>query len=338
MSTRPKSYVLVVGHGRSGTNWLLDILDASPETHCRNEPNEVPNSALEYVRDLWFSENAINHIVPDWDQKISLARISMSERDHRITTPKNHIYTFAQKSGLSGLPSSSKARKLLRLFVPTLRQGEWIVPWWISPSKKLNNSCTILKINMLAASFVDWHTKQYPQIPILHIVRHPGGYLNSSITRFFSKCSPEELEKELKFYRNMLRTATISSPKWQAVVGNIEAMNLIETVAWFWRINNEIIYSNGKNKPNYHLLVYEKIVSSPLELSKQIYHHCGLQWNKKTEKIILNGLNKSVWGSLSGEPSDIAKAWETKLTPEHKTLINKILNNSKMKSWWETEG
>ena len=35
------AYALIAGHGRSGTNWLLHLLDRAAATHCRNEPNEI---------------------------------------------------------------------------------------------------------------------------------------------------------------------------------------------------------------------------------------------------------------------------------------------------------
>lgn len=38
-------YVLVVG-GRSGSTWVLDLLDQSAETFCRNEPYGAAGSSL----------------------------------------------------------------------------------------------------------------------------------------------------------------------------------------------------------------------------------------------------------------------------------------------------
>ena len=46
MYMNPRRYVLIAGQGRSGTNWLLQILDLSSQTHCRNEPNDCIGSAL----------------------------------------------------------------------------------------------------------------------------------------------------------------------------------------------------------------------------------------------------------------------------------------------------
>ena len=40
----PRS-ALILGMGRSGTNFLLRLFDASPFTHGRNEPDRIPGSA-----------------------------------------------------------------------------------------------------------------------------------------------------------------------------------------------------------------------------------------------------------------------------------------------------
>ena len=42
---RPE-YALIVGQGRSGTSWLLDLFDLSPQTFCRNEPYGINGSPL----------------------------------------------------------------------------------------------------------------------------------------------------------------------------------------------------------------------------------------------------------------------------------------------------
>ena len=39
-------YAMVTGQGRSGTIWLLDLFDRSPETFCRNEPYNTGSSPL----------------------------------------------------------------------------------------------------------------------------------------------------------------------------------------------------------------------------------------------------------------------------------------------------
>lgn len=334
MSTKTPPYILIVGHGRSGTNWLLDILDASPNTHCRNEPDETANSSLEYMKSLRFSEKALEYVTDNWEERVNLSRISMSERDHHIDTSKNHIYALSQKTGLVSLPVRPKIKRALRIFVPNLWKGEWPVPWWISNRSDLENSCTILKMNMLFASFVNWHLEKYPHIPVLHIVRHPCGYLNSSINRFFSKCSLVKISQEYDLYQAMLHTTILNAPNWTKHLGELETMDLFETVIWFWRLNNEIINLFGRSYPNYRVVVYEKIVINPLINSKKIYDFCGLEWTEKIKTIITKGLKKSVWGDLSIDPIDNAEAWKKQLKPEYIDLTLKIMSNSHMISWW----
>ena len=40
------AYALITGQGRSGTNWLLELFDASSKTFCRNEPDRLEGSPL----------------------------------------------------------------------------------------------------------------------------------------------------------------------------------------------------------------------------------------------------------------------------------------------------
>ncbi|MEL4895851.1 sulfotransferase [Crocosphaera sp. Alani8] len=327
-------YVLIVGHGRSGTNWLLDILDASEKTHCRNEPDAVSNSQLEYVRTLWSSKDSLEEVLRQWETRINKAKLCMSERDHHIETPKQHIYPLSHKSGIATLPTRRKIRQALRLVMPQFRQGEWQVPWWIADETKLEQACGVFKINRLAAWFVHPLAVNYPQIPILHIVRHPGGYLNSALKRFFVSCSTEELNKEFELYQMIMKTAIQVYPEWQERVGDLSSMDLTETVMWFWCLNNEMIYEENKNNPNYHLLIYENIVANPLEQSQKVYDFCRLPWNEVVESQIKEGLTESVWGSLKSKPSAVAQAWRKSLTVEHQSLVSKILSTSRIEFLW----
>ena len=208
-------------------NWLVDILDASSLTHCRNEPNEVEGASLEYLQSLWYSKDALEKVISAWDERVAIAKISTSERDHHIETPKQHVYAISQKIGLSSWPVRPKIRRVLRLFLSDLRRGEWRVPWWISDRYALQNSCAVIKVNMLAAWFVNWHIHKYPNCPTIHIVRHPGGYLNSSIRRFFSQCTASQLHKERQYYGKMLSTAVQIAPHWSDILGDIESMDSV---------------------------------------------------------------------------------------------------------------
>ncbi len=49
--------ILISGKGRSGSNRLLDIFDASRETACRSEVNEIPGSAFHGIGGTLFADD-----------------------------------------------------------------------------------------------------------------------------------------------------------------------------------------------------------------------------------------------------------------------------------------
>lgn len=62
MKTLP--YLLIAGHERSGTNWLLEIFNLSPRTFCRNEPYGIdgsPLAALKLVTSPGWVDYVLHH-------------------------------------------------------------------------------------------------------------------------------------------------------------------------------------------------------------------------------------------------------------------------------------
>lgn len=338
MTSSTHRYALVIGNGRSGTNWLLSMLDASPLTFCRNEPQEIARSPYHQLPDPPLSGETSDLMANRWDAFVDWTASRIGERDHQPSVSKDYLYAWAQQTGLAGLPLRPKVQTALRPLVPALQQGEWRLPWWIGRQSQLEQAYAILKINDLKAWTAQWLFAHRRDVPILHIVRHPGGQLNSGIKRFFSDLTPAELDSEHRLYTGILRTAAALSPDWKAQFGDIDAMGLIEAVAWFWRYNNEEIYKAGQQADNYLCIRYEQLVQQPIESAQQVYALCGIPWTPEVEQQIKAGLGESVWGTLSKPPTAVANAWKSKLSAEHQTLANQVLQGSLMESWWTEEG
>lgn len=327
-------YALIVGNGRSGTNWLLSMLDASPETHCRNEPQDILTSPFhglpqpEQIQDLpgVMSERWLNFA--EWTGS------HMGERDHRIKTPKHHVHVLSQQLGVAHWPVRPKIRKALKLVWPEFRQGEWSMPWWIGRQGKLSQAYGVFKINDLRAWYVQWLLANYPHLPIIHLVRHPGGQLNSGINRFFSHLSQHELKQEHHLYTGILRTAAKLDSSWQNIFGDINSMELIEAVAWFWRYNNEEILKVGRLHSNYMFLTYEQLTKNPLSYARKMYDFCKIPWSSEIEGRIKDGLSLSMWGQLSEKPSEIADSWKSKLDPRYQLLAIRVMKGSNLEKFW----
>lgn len=328
-------YILIVGNGRSGTNWLLDILDASRLTFCRSEPDGIYSSPMRKIHDLEFKEQVHdsdafgNH----WDVMVEWTRLHIGIRDHQITTPKKYIHPVSLKLGLARWPNRPKIRKLLSFIMPELRQEEILMPWWIGDRYKLTQAIPVFKID-LDPWLVSWILQHRSQTTMLHIVRHPGGILNSTLERFWNKCSPEKATKELEINRNKLRTILKYEAEWADRFGNIDKMNYAETVLWLWCYKNERLFHIGKDCPNYMHIVYEKLTQDPVNYAKTIYQFCKLPWNPSVEDLIRAGTKESVWEKLSSTPTVVAEAWKAKLSQEYQTLTKRVLSDSFMENWW----
>lgn len=330
-------YILIVGNGRSGTNWLLSMLAASPETHCRNEPHDIASSPFHQLPSAQEIRRNPALMAQRWQYFVTWTARRMGERDHRITAPKTYVHPLAQQLGVAYLPARPKVRRALRYVFPALRQAEWRLPWWVGSERRLKEACGVLKINDLRAWIVRWVLENHPEVPILHIVRHPGGQLNSGLSRFFDHLSPEELTSERWLYQDILKTAIVVDPHWRSVLGSdvaISQFSLMEAVAWFWRYNNEEIYTLGQNYPQYRLVVYEQLAQNPLDYAQQVYSQCRLPFTPEIQGHIQQGTETSVWGKLDKPPAAVAEVWKKKLSPEHQALAQRVLEGSPMAAWW----
>ncbi|MEB3273340.1 MAG: hypothetical protein VKJ85_06095 [Prochlorothrix sp.] len=336
-TTSPPPYILVVGNGRSGTNWLLSMLAASPLTHCRNEPHDIASSPFHTLPTAQEIRCNPDLMADRWRSFVTWTVQRMGERDHRITAPKTYVHPLAQKLGVAYFPVRPKIRRTLKYLVPSLRQAEWRIPWWIGSQRSLNQACGVLKINDLRAWIVRWVLETQPEVPVLHIVRHPGGQLNSGIRRFFQDLSPTELASEQQLYQGILKTAIEVDPHWRPILGTeseISCLSLMEAVAWFWRYNNEEIYTLGQSYPQYQRVVYEDLAQDPLSYARQVYALCGLDFTLTVQAQIESGTQKSMWGKLSKPPAAVAEAWKQKLSPEYQALAQRVLAGSRMAPWW----
>lgn len=326
-----QQYMLIVGHGRSGTNWLLDILDASPDTFCRNEPNEVHQSQCQtHLKTLWHVGDEMSDMEAHWDEIAAWMSSHMGERDHRLTNPKSYIYPLSQQLGVAYFPARPKIRALLRTFSPQMRSGEWEMPWWIGNQAKLKQSYAILKINQ-ASRIAVWLLNNRPEVPILHIVRHPGGRLNSWLNRFLAKRDKDEISQRNK---DRLKEVLRIDPQWSKYFGDIDDMSIAESEMWFWRHVTENIHQAGEGAVQYNLLLYENLAQDPVFAAQQVYEFCELKWTSKIENLIFKGLKKSVWGKVKGTPMSVSQKWYDKLRPEEVDSVNRVLSGSLMEHWW----
>lgn len=325
-----RAYAIITGNGRSGTHWLMNMLDASPFTHCRSEPYGIRSSPFNQLPQIWVSGAAAPEIERQWDDIISWSNSRIGERDHRFRHPKRYIHPLSQKSRIAMLMTHPVIRRVMGLMQPSFRNSEWPLPWWVGSQRRLEEAYAVFKIN-LDQRIAGWLLANRPQARLLHIVRHPCGRLNSWLNRFLAS---RDSERVLAFRKERLRKIGEGEPAWREKFGSIDTMSVIESEVWFWLYVNESIHAIARSCPAYLPVVYEELAEDPLSNARKAYQFCGLPWDGQVEAIISAGLNEAVGKKISGTPASIAQSWKTKLPPEHIRTVENIVHDSPLMRWW----
>ena len=318
-------YVLVVGSGRSGSSWLLGLLNQSPETFCRNEPYGVTGSALAKLKShRFFLSDWNDDQQQQWDEAIRFAATHMGDRDHPIQVQKNYISGFSRAVGLCRAVQGRRLRRVLQVLSPSLRQGEWSLPWWLGSQQRLTESLPVLKL-IVSPGWTDFILRTRPNVNVLHIVRHPGGVLNSWLNRYVAHRDVHEVKNNS---RARLEELAQCDPNWARRLGDIQRMSIDELELWYWRYMNEIIWESGQQADKYHQLIYEELVVDTVALMRQVFERCSLRWTESTGQRI---------AALSSNSVSIATKWWNSLTAPQVDLVERILEDSAMKDWWSNE-
>ncbi len=207
---------------------------------------------------------------------------------------------------------------------PSLRQGEWSLPWWLGSKQRLTESLPVLKL-IVSPGWTDFILRTRPNVKVLHIVRHPGGVLNSWLNRYVAHRDVREVKNGS---RARLEQLAQSDPNWARRLGDIQRMSIDELELWYWRYMNEIIWESGEQAGNYHQLIYEELVVDTVALMRQVFARCSLGWSESIGQRI---------AALSSNSVSIATKWRNCLTAPQVDVVERILEDSAMKDWWSNE-
>lgn len=325
----PHRYSVVTGQGRSGTNWLLDLLDTSAETYCRNEPNAIEGSPFEVLGPLWLNDVNASIWEREWDGVAEIATRSMGERDHPFSVPKEFARSWAQKAKAIDRLHGRRSLQALRVVMPSLRDGQWPVPRWVASPEALAAAHGVLKVNR-ANGVLRWVLVHRPQVPVVNIIRHPSGRHLSYVRRFLSTQDAAEV---LAASHEQLRTIAQHDAVWAARFDDIEALDHLESQMWMWRYVNETLDETGREAANYHRVVYEELADDPIGHVERLYRALGLRWDDTARSAAHATVNHSVWGKVA-DPKSVAEAWRAELPSEDIERIDTLLADSPLAALW----
>jgi len=314
-------YIMISAHGRSGTNWLLEVLDLSAHTYCRNEPNELKDSLLNGLGSEWVIENDGALLNDMWDKAMSKTAISIGTRDHKIIRDKDFLRAFPRSLGVYRLARSSRMRRLINKIEPTASCHEWLASPLVFKRNQMHEALTVIKINQ-APGWACWLLENRKHAGILHIVRHPAGMLNSWRKRYLNKNVYEKVQAES---RDRLNKIARLAPEWRDKFGDIDNMSAEESELWFWRYSTESVHLVGQSNERYHLVLFDDLAGNPDKVAREVYKFCGLDYTTD----ICNQVRR-----LSENSQSIASSWKKTISDQDRQKIERVCSGSPVTEWW----
>jgi hypothetical protein len=325
MTAQGGSYVLIAGQGRSGTNWILDILDLCENTWCRNEPNELINSAMASLADGTLIDSEFFPDTDDWTEVIRKTGEAFGDRDRVGKESKDYYRASICRHLVQFIYDKPRVRKPLKSIFSHFELDEWVIPRFFLDDKQRSNRLTIVKVNQMPA-WSHFILDKDGNGKVIHIVRHPGGFLNSWKNRYLRHmCSAVVLLEN----RTRLERLAGLSETWRKRMGNIIQMSLPETELWYWLYANEETYRIGLKNNRYKLVVFEKLAGDYKNEVKDILEFSTLNISKEQEKEMFK---------LGDNSISISDGWKQSLNTEEKSLVERILDNSELSSLWPVDG
>lgn len=317
----PARYVLIAGHGRSGTNWLLQLLDRASETHCRNEPDEIGGNAFERLPSPWVpvpDERAASFSEP-WGRAVVEAGARMGERDRAPAVPKRHVPPWVAGTHLVDALARPRVRRVLAAAVPAWRGREWPRP---GRRAAAGEPLVVLKCNQVPG-WARWVLEHDPSGRVLHIVRHPGGFLSSWRRRYVGE---RDEARVLAENRHRLALVAQASPAFAAKMGDVDALDLDHSELWFWRYAVETIDEAGvRATGRYHRVAFEALAREPVAHARAIFAWLGLAWTPAIERAV-EAMSRESLGIVARAAGD--------LSAHQRAAIARVLEGSALHGWW----
>ena len=274
-------YALLIGQGRSGTNYLLSLLDQSAATHCRNEPDQLDRSAFAALCEFRFFADDERRLAQGFEPAVRRAARCVGPRDHMAEVDKTWLRPGRRRAGYFLLRQRYRVvERLVRRRKP-MDGRELVFPGWMVDAAALERSLHVFKLNA-AVGLGAWALRARPEARVLHIVRHPGGFAKSWLKRWVrgeggmdrGKGNADRLSDEER-----LREVARRDARWARLFGDVESMSRAEGELWWWRWANETLHAAGQANARYTHVLYEDLAREPEAVARRVFEACGLAWD-----------------------------------------------------------
>lgn len=320
----PRKTVLIAGVGRSGTSWLGKILDSSPHVFYKPQPDDVS-------RYPWFRGIPSRlDPTPEFDRfrepfARALQRTFWSHSANLLTRPDFHK-DFLHNGAWRCLNTGLRAwRKATRGGGPIVR-----IPRWMFRGDT-GNVTFVLK-SVVSNMRLTWIHRHFPQIKIILIIRHPGGYLNSVFRG--ARCHGwGNIGKRARLDESVLPFRLPEHRKYADIVENGSDF---ERELIYWIVTNETPILELGDSPVLKVVAYEDMCRRPQAVVEEILSFLQISHSQRTARFLAETTaeDHAAYYSIYKNPLRSAYNWRAELNREHIAVIGRFMQHCLLNSLW----
>lgn len=311
--------ILLFGSPRSGTTWLGKIFDSHPHTLYRHEPDS-------WGRLNWMP---LAPHVDDTERYAERLRAFVAglprSRETKVagTLPRFSKDYYSPLQNLFDRASVAAAKIAARAL------GEVRVP---SPSRRAEANARLVWKSIESVGRLGVTARALPSARIIHIVRHPCGYVGSVLRGEKQRRFTSDEAAAEDFGLIAAISDTQPARRYGIDVQTARGFHPAERMAWSWVIFNEKAMEDSQGLPNVHMLIYEALCHQPGEVARELFQHCGLSWPEQTQAFLgaSTSRNNSAYYSVFKDPEAAAQRWRKELDPDIQRRIMDVVAKSRL--------
>lgn len=313
--------VAIVGLMRSGTTWIGKVLDSSPNVVYLHEPDYVKRiPCVPYTTNAEDAESW----TPFIKEYVSQLRTACAARSYlkQPSFRKAFAKTFLDQvycASFSSLLRSDQIKNRLgmspvsRTWPRCVENADFLV--WKSVEQTGNIGCIL---------------RALPEQKLLHIVRHPCGFVDSVLRGQKGKL----LQGGVPAYEDVGIFDYVSRTKFAIKLGlrlcDWKALTETERLAYEWLLLNEQAIDDGEELDNYKLVYFDEFCLDPFGYGQELFEFAGIPFGPQTEKFLRDssGSKSERYYSVARNSETVPRKWEKRLPRESIEQIVKIVSQS----------
>lgn len=294
-----RDYVVITGHGRSGSNRLLDAFDCHPRTFCRNEANSIAGTALNALTPGFFPSDD-PAVVEKWRAAVDQSFRILSVRDRIGKREKTYVPSVLRRRFGREVLSRRTGRKALSLINPQLGALFWPATFCYADKARLEAAYPILKLHLCSGMLLDVAPHE-PAMRIVLNVRSAKSFIRSWRHRYVQGKDPEFVfGQNLHSLDRILERFGRNDPAIRAYSDE----NLIKSELWRWRYVNETLYAGMRASPQFMAVTYEQFDADPAATAAALYAFAGLEMSDETAREVGALQNSLFRDKVADHPTD----------------------------------